>query len=518
MADFATIQRYLSRNPQPPNRPTAAKVLDLLVKNKPREKWMLRGASVTNDNGIDEDCKPSSAKKQKHNPNNCIAYSVLAQKEIGLKVASFLDPQDIPNFLQLCKVTWEALATTDQLLEVRLQSVFGYFSVLQHYADQLIKLQYSGEELVRFFTHLAETMQKIYGQRYTVHPIHRALVAEHIVREICGANYYEDQDEDDPVLGWDNPNRPLFHPRAPKQTLRDRLLFTQFHRFSWSVVLGDHYYSFSRCDVIEYGHGEGWIDLNIKENVLDENQCIYLFMYIDEDNFSTSGIQNTNNLLYVSASDQFKSLAHYYVFGERRGPYDTDDNDDEIDIGQEYDSDDEYDPDDNPKVKQSKILDRLHWLYQRKLVDCTEEDWKAILEVAGKEESDFKTHPLAVVIPGSFPKPQPKPPAEPEPAQEEEPEESISPLTPYEEDRLTDAINNLSQERLVIAIQIIRESLLASGKLKEGQGEGNDSDEDEIDVDLEQLDAASQRRLFRHVFGGDHLPDVRGKGLMKRPT
>ena len=66
MADFATIQRYLSRNPQPPNRPTAAKVLDLLVKNKPREKWMLRGASVTNDNGIDEDCKPSSARSEEH--------------------------------------------------------------------------------------------------------------------------------------------------------------------------------------------------------------------------------------------------------------------------------------------------------------------------------------------------------------------------------------------------------------------------------------------------------------------
>lgn len=66
-------------------------------------------------------------------------------------------------------------------------------------------------------------------------------------------------------------------------------------------------------------------------------------------------------------------------------------------------------------------------------------------------------------------------------------EEDATPLTLQEQELLTDTINELPEEHVQGVIQIIREAAKLSGE------------EEEIDLDIDSLDAATQRKLLRHV-------------------
>merc|ERR1712115_425596 len=82
-------------------------------------------------------------------------------------------------------------------------------------------------------------------------------------------------------------------------------------------------------------------------------------------------------------------------------------------------------------------------------------------------------------------------------------EEVISkdlPLSLVEQQDLTEAINNMDQDKLQTVIDIIRES----NALNE--------DEDEIDLEIDQLDTTTQRRLQRFVKKNIRRAKVGKKG------
>ncbi|CAB9513930.1 bromodomain containing [Seminavis robusta] len=67
--------------------------------------------------------------------------------------------------------------------------------------------------------------------------------------------------------------------------------------------------------------------------------------------------------------------------------------------------------------------------------------------------------------------------------------QDCKPLSPREQEALTEAVNNMSGDRISGVIQIIREAVTID-------------DEDEIDLEIDQLPAPTQRKMFKYAFPG----------------
>lgn len=266
-------------------------------------------------------------------------------------------------------------------------------------------MKYSQEAVVRYFTRLAMTLQRIYEVKYTVHPLHRTLVAQKVLDELCGVNYTEDDDDHEVVP------RPLFHPRAPKLSLDDtNLFFAQFDRFRYAVVLGDYHYSFHRSNVLEYDYGDEEMNNILRDesmhhrwNVLENHGSNFLFKYQDEDHVHTVSIQKRKPrndpslyLLGTGQDDKFKSLAHYFVVGGRSNMLESKTKNSMPTSCSRSSLDDEEDGEEEEEIKSpwpcaqpEEMVQRLHWLWQRRLIDISKSNWKALLDSVGKTEDDF---------------------------------------------------------------------------------------------------------------------------------
>jgi hypothetical protein len=105
-----------------------------------------------------------------------------------LKIASYFDaPHDMCDFFQTCRATWSAAATA-AAYPLLLDCVLRYFSIFKTYADPVEAAVEGGwPTMVKFLTHVARELQtKVYGSRWVVHPLHRALIAEVILEQVCG--------------------------------------------------------------------------------------------------------------------------------------------------------------------------------------------------------------------------------------------------------------------------------------------------------------------------------------------
>ena len=315
------------------------------------EQWCLRRPA---DNGDGTTAATPAKKKLKG-----ISYSLFqefTEEHMWIRSASFLDPHEIDNWATTCKAARAVLSYSDAdrklrpSFSVRLQSVFDYFRILKMYADQLERLEYDWAVIVKLFTFVAHEMQKRYGNRYEVHPLHRALVAESILEQLCNrpeacGTMAVFRDDIQPWLdgyGQRNSNNPLNHFRrdAKKQDLSTINIFAS--STEWSVSLGDPE---KEQDAPE-GFLKAWLQ-HASENISNYNEheaeaisdgrcpVIWIFSWNDS-NGSDSGIffhgekretqikqwwpyydSHTNDappiLPWRNSDRTFKGLVHYFL-------------------------------------------------------------------------------------------------------------------------------------------------------------------------------------------------------------
>ena len=267
---------------------------------QPSETWLLRRPTNDSDDADDvseqdenDDTKPGSKKRQKL--EHLFQSEILTDSKLCLAIAGWLDPIDMMSFFQTCKAAHTAALVSPDGCRVQWQALVAYFKILQVYHDQLVrKLQYCAHPLVRYFMRLAHTMQAIYGPRNVVHPIHRAVVAQRILDELCGVTFCDPSDDDDDYDNDNaNSNPPLFHPKAPRRSLeKPDYFYTNFRRFTWCPVMGDYHYSFALSDCLNYGHGnnvgitnESVWSKKWRTHMLQKKGQVFVFMYQDEDEF-----------------------------------------------------------------------------------------------------------------------------------------------------------------------------------------------------------------------------------------
>lgn len=439
MASFAAVMAMSNTNrgvaPPPRTNPEYLWLLRLArqsVATATRERWMRRLPK-------DHDDQQAAKRVKRNNSPDSISSDLLVNDIFPTvtllgRIVSCLDPHEVPMLVQTCRAAARpfgyCLQQDQQQVEkevalllwnARWQGIVRYFGIPQHVVHQLqATLQYPVRELVRYLTHIAATLQAIYGPTFVVHPLHRSLVVhERILRYLTGMVYVpldeDDDDDEDEELEYP----PLFHPRARKLPLRTSYLYTQFARFAWSTTAGDHHYSFAKAECDEYGHGEDLIQDDLRTNLLDDYGYVFLYLYQDEDNFKVVRIYrqlgnhdddsngDNDDTLWMAddgdgeqhtGSEQCSSVLQYFVLGNRRPGYDE-----AFEYHENNDShgDEDSDDDDEKKftclVPPDEILRRLHWLRQREFVTISDADWQRACRAAEVSVERYPNDCIAVI-------------------------------------------------------------------------------------------------------------------------
>ena len=447
MASFASVMDMSNSNrgvaPPPRTNPEHLWLLRLArqsVATATRERWMRRLPKEHNNQ--------QAVKRTEHNNNPDSNSSDLLVNDIFPTVAllgrivSCLDPHEVPMLVQTCRAAARPFGyclQQDQpqdekeanllLWNARWQGIVRYFGIPQHLVHQLqATLQYPVRDLVRYLTHIAATLQAIYGPTFVVHPLHRSLVVhERILRYLTGMVYVPLDDDDEEEGNEDDDEEeleypPLFHPRARKLPLRTNYLYTQFARFCWSTTAGDHHYSFAKAECDECGHGEDLIQDNLRTNLLDDHGYVFLYLYQDEDNFKvvrmyrqlgnhdddddddddgdnddTLWMADDGNGEQHTACEQCASVLQYFVLGNRRPGYDE-----AFEYHENNDSDDGDSNDADEKqftciVPPDELLRRLHWLRQRDFVTISDADWQRACRAAKVPVERYPNDCIAII-------------------------------------------------------------------------------------------------------------------------
>jgi hypothetical protein len=168
-------------------------VLDLF-ENQQHEQWVCRLKSDgTSSKSVGSGDGLSSANQ---------ASNFCKSPLLVLRIASFLEPQDMTSWFSCCKACMGTCQTNAGLL-IRLDGIFQWFRMLSLWTDQIHELCRKRNDrcacwndFCQYFTKLAIKLQEdVYGRRSQVHPLHRCLLAESILKSMCDT-IREEMDDD----------------------------------------------------------------------------------------------------------------------------------------------------------------------------------------------------------------------------------------------------------------------------------------------------------------------------------
>ena len=232
--------------------------------------------------------------------------------------------------------------------------------------------------MTKFLTFLASEMQRIYGAKHEVHPLHRALLADEIIERVFLNDFCLFAEGEEHLL-W------------VLMDQIDDLMRPESYRDVWFVGPGDLYYAYEEHDG---GYYSDVFDGQRGRDLMDGRRgSVWVYKYQNEDAYRLVAFSvNPRNLcleMRVAGNKDgteslalYSSLAHYFVLGKRGSCYGDDDNETR----------------DHPVLTAQRIL----WMHERKLVPFDQHGCVDTAKLGKVAQSPFEECGLAVVGDGYF--------------------------------------------------------------------------------------------------------------------